>query len=197
MESLTGWRQIWGNFMPEKKSWSATKLHSSFSSGKCIPPLVTLKIEYLSIRLACVVTAWQGRTAATLLLAASQWVLTFLGTLAGFRLRYITTFQYDSHPYHHLRSNPLAKKAPETRFLVAPYSLFVSMALAVALAPPIYLSHYVSFSLIQVNLLPSIVWGSLSFEFFLGVCFNHGNSCSGNNPFHSHRRCTILPPSDW
>merc|ERR1711936_1528456 len=71
--------------------------------------LITYKTTLLilfSIRLACVVTAWQGRTAATLLLASSQ-------------------------------------------FLVAPYSLFVSMALAVALAPPIYLSHYVSFSLIQ------------------------------------------------
>merc|ERR1712209_130107 len=66
----------------------------------------TTLLILFSIRLACVVTAWQGRTAATLLLAASQ-------------------------------------------FLVAPYSLFVSMALAVALAPPIYLSHYVSLSLIQ------------------------------------------------
>ena len=37
------------------------------------------------------------------------------------------------------------------RFLIAPYSLFVSMALALALAPPIYLSHYLSFSLIQVD----------------------------------------------
>merc|ERR1712088_1131629 len=66
---------------------------------------VTLLLLF-SLRLACVFTAWQGNTFATLLLASSQ-------------------------------------------FLIAPYSLFVSMALAVALAPPIYLSHYLSFSLIQ------------------------------------------------
>merc|ERR1711936_1089287 len=66
----------------------------------------TTLILLFSIRLACVFTAWQGNTPATLLLASTQ-------------------------------------------FLIAPYSLFVSMALAVALAPPIYLSHYVSFSLIQ------------------------------------------------
>ena len=35
------------------------------------------------------------------------------------------------------------------QFLVAPYSLFVSAALAVALAPPIYASHYVAFNLLQ------------------------------------------------
>ena len=35
------------------------------------------------------------------------------------------------------------------QFLVAPYSFFVSAALAIALAPPIYASHYIAFSLIQ------------------------------------------------
>ena len=35
------------------------------------------------------------------------------------------------------------------QFVVAPYSLFVSAALAVALAPPIYASHYIAFTLIQ------------------------------------------------
>ena len=35
------------------------------------------------------------------------------------------------------------------QFLVAPYSLFVSFALAMALAPPIYASHYVAFNLLQ------------------------------------------------
>lgn len=35
------------------------------------------------------------------------------------------------------------------QFLVTPYSLFVSLALAVALAPPIYLSHYTAFSSLQ------------------------------------------------
>jgi len=35
------------------------------------------------------------------------------------------------------------------QFLVAPYSLFVSFTLALALAPPIYASHYISFYLIQ------------------------------------------------
>ena len=35
------------------------------------------------------------------------------------------------------------------QFIVAPYSFFVSAALAVALAPPIYASHYVAFNLIQ------------------------------------------------
>ena len=34
------------------------------------------------------------------------------------------------------------------QFLIAPYSLFVSLALALALAPPIYLSHYIVFSLL-------------------------------------------------
>merc|ERR550517_1994755 len=68
----------------------------------------TTLLLLFSIRLACVFTAWQGNTTATLLLASSQ-------------------------------------------FLIAPYSLFVSIALAVALAPPIYLSHYVSFSLIQAS----------------------------------------------
>merc|ERR1711990_724006 len=66
----------------------------------------TTLLLLFSIRLACVFTAWQGNTPATLLLTSTQ-------------------------------------------FLIAPYPLFVSMALAVALAPPIYLSHYVSFSLIQ------------------------------------------------
>merc|ERR1712233_117402 len=68
----------------------------------------TTLILLFSIRLACVFTAWQGNTPATLLLASTQ-------------------------------------------FLVAPYSLFVSMALAVALAPPIYLSHYLTFSMIQAS----------------------------------------------
>ena len=35
------------------------------------------------------------------------------------------------------------------QFVVAPYSLFVSAALAVALAPPIYASHYIAFNLLQ------------------------------------------------
>ena len=39
------------------------------------------------------------------------------------------------------------------QFIVAPYSFFVSVALAIALAPPIYLSHYVAFNLIQSILL--------------------------------------------
>merc|ERR1712037_297203 len=68
----------------------------------------TTLILLFSVRLACVLTAWQGNTPATLLLASTQ-------------------------------------------FLIAPYSLFVSMALAAALAPPIYLSHYLSFSLIQTG----------------------------------------------
>jgi len=49
------------------------------------------------------------------------------------------------------------------QFIVAPYSLFVSFTLALALAPPIYACHYIAFSLIQVfasilaKLLPSFV----------------------------------------
>merc|ERR1719369_2244875 len=35
------------------------------------------------------------------------------------------------------------------QFLIAPYSLFVSFTLAIALAPPIYACHYLSFTLIQ------------------------------------------------
>merc|ERR1719483_192428 len=35
------------------------------------------------------------------------------------------------------------------QFLVAPYSLFVSLTLALALAPPIYASHYIAFGLLQ------------------------------------------------
>ena len=35
------------------------------------------------------------------------------------------------------------------QFVVAPYSFFVSAALAIALAPPIYASHYIAFNLIQ------------------------------------------------
>jgi len=35
------------------------------------------------------------------------------------------------------------------QFLVAPYSLFVSFTLAVALAPPIYACHYLSFTILQ------------------------------------------------
>ena len=35
------------------------------------------------------------------------------------------------------------------QFLVAPYSLFVSFGLAAALAPQIYLGHYISFALIE------------------------------------------------
>lgn len=58
------------------------------------------------IRLLCIVTAWQGNVAATLVLSSAQ-------------------------------------------FLVAPYSLFVSFTLALALAPPIYACHYVSFYLLQ------------------------------------------------
>merc|ERR1712001_723784 len=37
------------------------------------------------------------------------------------------------------------------QFLVAPYSLFVSFGLAIALAPPIYLSHYISFGIIEFS----------------------------------------------
>ena len=36
-----------------------------------------------------------------------------------------------------------------TQFVVAPYSLFVSFGLAAALAPQIYLGHYISFALIE------------------------------------------------
>ena len=35
------------------------------------------------------------------------------------------------------------------QFLIAPYSFFVSVTLAIALAPPIYLSHYFTFYLIE------------------------------------------------
>ena len=35
------------------------------------------------------------------------------------------------------------------QFLVAPYSLFVSFGLAAALAPQIYMGHYISFALIE------------------------------------------------
>lgn len=60
-----------------------------------------------SLRLVCIVSAWQGNLPLTLLLASIQ-------------------------------------------FLVVPYSLFVSLCLAVALIPPIYLSHYIIFSIFQV-----------------------------------------------
>ena len=33
--------------------------------------------------------------------------------------------------------------------MVAPYSLFVSFGLAMALAPPIYASHYISYAIIR------------------------------------------------
>ena len=53
--------------------------------------------------------------------------------------------------------------------MVAPYSLFVSFGMAVALAPPIYLSHYVSFALIETTanllhdyILPSFIASNLS-----------------------------------
>ena len=45
------------------------------------------------------------------------------------------------------------------QFLVAPYSLFVSFGLAVALGPPIYFSHYLSFNGIQAMMT------------LLGTCF--------------------------
>ena len=52
------------------------------------------------------------------------------------------------HPFSEFSSVEMT----HPRFLVTPYSLFVSLALAVALAPPIYLSHYTAFSSLQVPL---------------------------------------------
>ena len=43
----------------------------------------------------------------------------------------------------------LAEPPRTTQFLVAPYSLFVSFGLAAALAPQIYMGHYISFALIE------------------------------------------------
>ena len=48
----------------------------------------------------------------------------------------------------------MPKLAPTDRnhpaqFVVAPYSLFVSFGLAAALAPQVYLGHYISFALIE------------------------------------------------
>jgi len=43
---------------------------------------------------------------------------------------------------------PLTLLLSSVQFLLAPYSLFVSLALALALAPPIYLCHYIVFSLL-------------------------------------------------
>jgi len=55
------------------------------------------------------------------------------------------------------------------QFVVAPYSLFVSFGMAVALLPPIYMSHYLAFglieksaSLLQAYVLPSFVTSNLS-----------------------------------
>ena len=47
---------------------------------------------------------------------------------------------------------------PSLQFLVAPYSLFVSLALAAALSPPIYCCHYIVYSLLgaAVTLLTSV-----------------------------------------
>ena len=48
--------------------------------------------------------------------------------------------------------------APSLQFLVAPYSLFVSLALAAALSPPIYCCHYIVYTLLgaAVTLLTSV-----------------------------------------
>ena len=64
----------------------------------------TLMLLFI-IRLACIITAFEGNLPATLLLGSLQ-------------------------------------------FLIAPYSLFVSLTLAAALAPPIYFCHYIVFTIL-------------------------------------------------
>ena len=91
--------------------------------GKKMSYKTTLMLLF-TIRLVCILTAYEGNLPATLLIGSLQ-------------------------------------------FLIAPYSLFVSLTLAAALAPPIYFCHYIVFSLmastamIISEILPSFVTDSL------------------------------------
>merc|ERR1711915_42264 len=66
---------------------------------------------------------------------------TTLGLLFFIRLLCIITAWQGNVPATVLLSS--------AQFLIAPYSLFVSFTLAIALAPPIYACHYLSFTLIH------------------------------------------------
>ena len=63
------------------------------------------------------------------------------------------------------------------QFIIAPYSLFVSFGLAIALAPPIYASHYVSFNLIQASIslasgfVPELIRAVLDLRLEIGPVF--------------------------
>ena len=106
-------------------------LHGGEREGLTYRTTLTL---LFTIRLLCLVTAYQGDLVATLLLSSLQ-------------------------------------------FLVAPYSLFVSLALALALSPPIYCCHYLVYSLLGAastgitNLFPqNVIEIATNLDSYLNIC---------------------------